>query len=94
MLSFIRLELSFATDARHDKAPILLLVDEAGGNKLPEQVDRCITLRVLGLHLLNLGLKGVKFHELGLGSLLFQNLSIMLVFDLLVGPFSLGSILK
>ena len=66
-----RLELPLAADTRHDEVSFLILMDVAGGDELREQVDRCVTLRLLRLHHLDLCLEGIELHELGLCSLLF-----------------------
>ena len=94
LFTLVRLELALATYTRHDEAAILLLMDEAGGDELREQVDRCVTLSLLGLQHIDLGFEGIVLHELGLGSLLFPHLSVMFVLDLLLGPFSLAPLLE
>ena len=81
-----RLELALAADAGQGEVAILILSDEAGADELLEKVKGCITMRLLALHDLHLGLEGIVLHELGLSSLLFQHLGVMLVFDLLLGP--------
>ena len=94
LLVTVRFELPLAADTRQGEAAFLILVNEASGNELPEQVDCRITLSLAVLHHLDLGLEGVELHELGLGSLLFSHLGFMLVLDLLLGPLSLATRLQ
>ena len=88
------LELAITADTRHDKAAIILLGDKTSGNELLEQVNCCVSLRFLGLQIIDLGFEGIELHYLGLGSLLFSHLSIMFFLDLLLGPLSLTTFLE
>ena len=93
-MALIWLELVISADTRHDEASILLLGDKTSGDELLEQINCCVSLRFLGLQLIDLGLEGIVIHDLGLGALLFSDLSIKFVLDLLFGPLPLATYLE
>ena len=94
LLALIRLEFAIAADTRHYEAAIHLLSDKTSGNELLEQVNCCVSLRFLGLQIIDLGLEGIVLHDLGLGPLLFSHLSIKFVLDLLFDPLPLATFLE